>query len=55
MSRFRRLSHAIWHCQYHMIWAACGSRPSVLVHHSWRIVALGTSSVDFSARPMVSS
>ncbi len=20
MSRFRRLSHAIWHCQYHMVW-----------------------------------
>ena len=20
MSRFRRLSHAIWHCQYHLVW-----------------------------------
>jgi len=20
MSRFRRLSHAIWHCQYHIVW-----------------------------------
>ena len=20
MSRFRRLSHTIWHCQYHIIW-----------------------------------
>jgi len=20
MSRFRRLSHAIWHCQYHFVW-----------------------------------
>ena len=20
MSRFRKLSHAIWHCQYHMVW-----------------------------------
>ena len=20
MSRFRKLSHAIWHCQYHIIW-----------------------------------
>lgn len=20
MSRFRRLSHAIWHCQYHVVW-----------------------------------
>ena len=20
MSRFRKLSHAIWHCQYHVIW-----------------------------------
>ncbi len=20
MSRFRRLSHAIWYCQYHMVW-----------------------------------
>lgn len=21
MSRFRRLSHTIWHCQYHIVWA----------------------------------
>ena len=21
MSRFRKLSHAIWYCQYHMVWA----------------------------------
>ena len=21
MSRFRKLSHAIWHCQYHFVWA----------------------------------
>ena len=21
MSRFRKLSHAIWHCQYHIVWA----------------------------------
>ena len=21
MSRFRKLSHTIWHCQYHIIWA----------------------------------
>ena len=21
MSRFRKLSHAIWHCQYHVVWA----------------------------------
>ena len=20
MSRFRRLSHTIWHCQYHVVW-----------------------------------
>ena len=20
MSRFRKLSHAIWHCQYHLVW-----------------------------------
>ena len=20
MSRFRRLSHTIWHCQYHILW-----------------------------------
>ena len=20
MSRFRKLSHAIWHCQYHILW-----------------------------------
>ena len=20
MSRFRRLSHTIWHCQYHLVW-----------------------------------
>ena len=20
MSRFRKLSHAIWHCQYHIVW-----------------------------------
>ena len=20
MSRFRKLSHTIWHCQYHMVW-----------------------------------
>ncbi len=20
MSRFRRLSHALWHCQYHILW-----------------------------------
>ena len=20
MSRFRRLSHAVWHCQYHVVW-----------------------------------
>ena len=20
MSRFRKLSHALWHCQYHMVW-----------------------------------
>ena len=20
MSRFRKLSHAIWYCQYHMVW-----------------------------------
>jgi len=20
MSRFRKLSHAIWHCQYHVVW-----------------------------------
>ena len=20
MSRFRRLSHAMWHCQYHLVW-----------------------------------
>ena len=20
MSRFRKLTHAIWHCQYHMVW-----------------------------------
>ena len=20
MSRFRRLSHTIWHCQYHIVW-----------------------------------
>ncbi|MDY7036280.1 MAG: IS200/IS605 family transposase [Thermodesulfobacteriota bacterium] len=20
MSRFRKLSHTIWHCQYHMFW-----------------------------------
>ncbi len=20
MSRFRKLSHAIWHCQYHFVW-----------------------------------
>ena len=20
MSRFRKLSHTIWHCQYHVIW-----------------------------------
>ena len=20
MSRFRKLSHSIWHCQYHMVW-----------------------------------
>ena len=20
MSRFRKLSHAVWHCQYHLIW-----------------------------------
>jgi putative transposase len=20
MSRFKKLSHAIWHCQYHMVW-----------------------------------
>ena len=20
MSRFRKLSHTIWHCQYHIIW-----------------------------------
>ncbi len=22
MSRFRKLSHALWHCQYHMVWVA---------------------------------
>ena len=22
MSRFRKLSHTIWHCQYHMAWAS---------------------------------
>ena len=21
MSRFRRLSHTLWHCQYHVVWA----------------------------------
>ncbi len=21
MSRFRKLTHAIWHCQYHMVWS----------------------------------
>lgn len=20
MSRFRKLSHAIWHCRYHLVW-----------------------------------
>jgi putative transposase len=20
MSRFRKLSHTIWHCQYHIVW-----------------------------------
>jgi len=20
MSRFKRLSHVIWHCQYHIVW-----------------------------------
>ena len=20
MSRFRKLSHAVWHCQYHLVW-----------------------------------
>jgi putative transposase len=20
MSRFRKLTHAIWHCQYHIVW-----------------------------------
>jgi len=20
MSRFRKLSHTLWHCQYHMVW-----------------------------------
>ena len=20
MSRFRKLSHTIWHCQYHLVW-----------------------------------
>ncbi|MCP4934454.1 MAG: IS200/IS605 family transposase, partial [bacterium] len=20
MSRFRKLSHSIWHCQYHIVW-----------------------------------
>ena len=22
MSRFRKLSHAIWHCQYHFVWVS---------------------------------
>ena len=22
MSRFRRLSHTIWHCQYHIVWVS---------------------------------
>lgn len=21
MSRFRKLSHAVWHCQYHLVWS----------------------------------
>ena len=22
MSRFRKLSHALWHCQYHLVWVS---------------------------------
>jgi putative transposase len=48
MSRFRKLSHAIWHCQYHVVWKpkyryrilAGQVREEVTncIHNSWTVI-----------------
>ncbi len=29
MSRFRKLSHAMWYCQYHMVWVPAPGAPGI--------------------------
>jgi len=37
MSRFRKLSHTIWHCQYHIVWVP-KYRHKILTGHVGREV-----------------
>ena len=49
MSRFRRLSHTIWHCQYHIIWVP-KYRFRVLIGAVGEAVASGIQAICGFAR-----
>jgi REP element-mobilizing transposase RayT len=43
MSRFQKLSHVIWHCQYHIVWVPKYGSPykSMQVEYYQRVTGIG--------------